>query len=97
MNPIHITAAFLIGMAVGYALKKSFKILIFLLGILLAVLFLLQSKGVIEIHTLRLDDTVQSLLRSIQSIFETLRDALSRHPSEGVSTSAGFAYGLKKG
>jgi len=95
---LDLGAGFLIGLSIGYVLKKSFKILLFLLGVSLIISFGLESQGIITLN----EETLQSTVSQGTDIFKHfvvfLKDRLERFKiSSGLSTIAGFFVGLKMG
>ncbi|CAA6828377.1 MAG: Unknown protein [uncultured Sulfurovum sp.] len=89
---------FLIGLAVGYTLKKSFKLLLLLLGLYIIAIFVLENKGMMSINEASLENTVTNLFSKFKEFVIFLKDRLSNFQfSKGISTVAGFALGLKIG
>ncbi|MEA1880505.1 MAG: FUN14 domain-containing protein [Campylobacterota bacterium] len=89
---------FLIGLAVGYTLKKSFKLLLFVLGIYIIAIFVLENKGMMSINEASLENTVSNLASKFKEFVVFLKDRLSSFQfSKGISSVAGFILGLKIG
>jgi len=85
----------LAGFAVGYAVKKILKILLFLIGASLALLLYLNHEGLIEIKW-------EKMKEALTGIFNSLRGALGAYQAMAVSVplagfAAGFILGLKYG
>lgn len=90
--------SFVIGLAIGYFLKKSFKFLLILLGLGLVVLFILESKGMFHVDDQAIQNGVSSGVDSFQNIVSMLKDRLSHMElTTGAGAIAGFFAGLKFG
>ncbi len=95
---LEMGSGFLVGMAVGYFLKKSFKFMLLLLGIGLVLIFLLESQHVVIIDENGLVQTVSRGSELFQSFALFLRERLARLSfAGGASGLAGFLVGLKMG
>ena len=46
---LEMGSGFMMGLSVGYFLKKSFKFTLLLCGLILVVLFILENKGIVAI------------------------------------------------
>ena len=90
--------SFVIGLALGYFLKKSFKILLLLLGLGLVVLFIGDTQGWIQLDGKMLENGVSEGVNAFQSFGGKLQVWLSELDlSNKASAIAGFAAGLKFG
>ena len=95
---LEMGTGFLIGLSIGYVVKKSFKILLFLLGIGLITVFVLESKGVITLNEDYLQNTVAQGADGFKYFVGFLKDRLENFQvSSGLSAVAGFFAGLKFG
>lgn len=91
-------SAFMIGLAVGYFLKKSFKLMLILLGMSVVVLFVMESQHLISINEDGLERTVSVGISYFKEFAFFLKERLSRLKTSGsVSAVAGFFVGLKMG
>jgi uncharacterized membrane protein (Fun14 family) len=89
---------FLIGLAVGYLLKKTFKILLVLLGVAIVVIFVLESQKVVTINEESLAHTVSVGADHFEHFASFLKERLSKLRFAGsASAVAGFLAGLKMG
>ncbi len=89
---------FLIGLAIGYVLKKSFKILLFASGVVLIAMFVLESQGVITIDEAHMQQTFASGVDGFKHFMLFLKERLENFKvSGGLSAVAGFFVGLKIG
>ena len=95
---LEMGSGFLIGMAVGYFLKKSFKILLVLLGVAIAIIFVLESQKVVTINEEGLVQTVSAGSEQFKHFALFLKERLSRLNFAGsASALGGFVVGLKMG
>jgi len=92
-----IGIAGIIGYAIGYALKKVFKVALIVLGLFLFGMFYLSYVGIVEIHTDKLlmwsESIINTVLGYTSSVYNT---ALASVPTV-AGFAAGFALGVKKG
>jgi uncharacterized membrane protein (Fun14 family) len=95
---LEMGTGFLIGLSIGYVLKKSFKILLFLTGIALIAVFVLESQGVIQLNETQLQESVSHGMDTFKHFALFLKERLERFEvSSGLSAVAGFFVGLKLG
>lgn len=95
---LEMGTSFIIGLAIGYFLKKSFKILLLLLGVGLVVLFVMESKGMFTVDDATIQNGVSSGIDSFQSLVAMLKNRLSQmEVTTGAGAIAGFIAGLKFG
>lgn len=95
---LEMGSGFLIGLAVGYFLKKSFKVLLLLMGIGIVIIFLLESQHVVTINEDGLSHTVSQGTELFKEFASFLKARLSRlNVAGGASAVAGFFTGLKMG
>lgn len=91
---------FFSGLIVGYFLKKIMKILMFILGGLVAFLLYLQQQQIISINLDKLEESSNFIFTSILSSFNNVTQ-IGDTTSPGIpmvgGLSAGFAIGLMKG
>jgi len=90
--------SFVIGLAIGYFLKKSFKFLLLILGLGLVLLFVLESQGMFHVDDNAIQSGVSSGVDSFQNIVAMLKERLSNMElTTGAGAIAGFFAGLKFG
>ena len=95
---LEMGSGFLIGLAVGYFLKKSFKLLLLLMGIGIVIIFVLESQHVVSINEEGLSHTVAQGSELFKTFADFLKARLSRLSFAGsASAVAGFFAGLKMG
>ena len=87
--------SFMIGLAMGFALKVAFKIALFVMGLILLALFLLQYQGVIDVDwsgfEVHYDTWIDWLSAHAGVFFGFVGDNLT----SAASFLAGLALGLK--
>ncbi|MBD3792899.1 MAG: hypothetical protein IE889_01895 [Campylobacterales bacterium] len=95
---LEMGTSFVIGLAIGYFLKKSFKLLLLLLGLGLVVLFVLESQGYFALNDQMIQNGVSSGVSSFQSLVGMLKDRLANMElTTGAGAIAGFFAGIKFG
>ncbi|HHH20071.1 MAG TPA: hypothetical protein ENK86_06150 [Campylobacterales bacterium] len=95
---LEMGTSFVIGLAIGYFLKKSFKLLLLLLGLGLVILFVLESQGYFAVNDEMIQNGVSSGVSSFQSLVDMLKNRLSSMElTTGAGAIAGFFAGLKFG
>ncbi|WP_201351999.1 FUN14 domain-containing protein [Hydrogenimonas urashimensis] len=95
---LHMGSGFMIGLAVGYFLKKSFKLLLLLLGIALVLMFVLEHYGIVAINETGLEHTVSAGTSAFREFGTFLKERLDEFGFAGsASAIGGFAVGLKIG
>lgn len=95
---LELSGGFLIGVSVGYALKKSFKILLFLLGGIIILLFVLENQHIIMIDKNGLESSVSHWGIQVKNFAIFLKERVSQyHTGSKLSAGAGFLIGLKAG
>ncbi len=94
---INIGAPFLIGMAVGYFIKKTLKIGLFLLGFAVVALFVASYYGVIHLSGTELTHSVEKGTDAVNRFGSFLISSLSGLGGVGLSGCTGFFVGLKIG
>jgi len=93
-----ISTGFFIGLAVGYFLKKSLKLVLLLFGLLIVVLFALQSQDIIHINNNGLIGSADRLIALLKGIGSFVKENLSFLQVSGAGGAlAGFFVGLKLG
>jgi len=94
----NITSGFFIGLAVGYFLKKSLKIVLFLFGLTAIVIFYLQNQDMIHVNNDALLTGTDKFIALLKNIYGFAKDKLSfLQVSGGVGAVSGFFVGLKYG
>jgi len=91
-------SSFLIGLSIGFMLKKSFKILLFLGGLSIALLFVLEHQHIITINEVGIAQSVSQWYRLFEQFALFLKERLSHlGVAGGGSSVAGFIAGFKMG
>ncbi len=95
---LEMGGGFLIGMGAGYFLKKSFKIALLVLGIIVALLFGLEQLHVVQIDANHLEETVEQGAGWFKEAALYLKERLAGFGVAGSGSAvAGFLVGLKMG
>ncbi len=95
---LEMGSGFLIGLSIGYVLKKSFKIMLFLLGLTVILLFVLENQHIITIDEKSLEQSVSHWSESFKYFVIFLQERVTRlHTTGTLSAGAGFLLGLKVG
>ena len=90
-------AGFVLGFAVGYALKKLLKLVLLFLGLVTILLLGLEYYGIIQINYQKFLEVVQSALNATRGAASgIISHALASLPFAG-SFAAGLAVGFKLG
>jgi len=92
-----IGIAGIIGYAVGYALKKVFKLALIVLGIFLLGIFYFEYVGIIEIHYDKLLSWAESIVNAAMGYSSAIYNNVVASIPTTAGFAAGFALGLKKG
>jgi len=89
---------FLIGMAVGYFVKKSFLMVLLLAGAVIALLFGLEQIHILHIDQQQLQSTVAEGSNWLKTAYLSLKERVSQFGKAGSGSAAvGFFVGLKMG
>lgn len=95
---LELGSGFLLGLAVGYALKKSFKMLMIIFGLGVMFVFLLESQDVVSMNDQQLQNSVDIAVNGIQTIFDYLKSRLERYSlASSGGAFVGFMTGMKIG
>lgn len=87
--------SFIVGLAVGYALKVAFKIALVVGGLLLVLLFSLQYGGIIEVNWTGMESNYDSLVDWLAAYAGALKDFMAENLSNAASFTAGLLLGLR--
>lgn len=87
--------SFIVGLAVGYALKVAFKIALVVGGLLLVLLFGLQHGGVIEINWAGMESNYDSFVDWLAAYASGLKDFMADNLSNAASFTTGLLLGLR--
>ena len=95
---LNMGASFMVGLAVGYVVKKSFKLMIFLLGVALILIFFLEYKHIVTINEDALLSSIDSIKNSFIHFADFLRERVEKFKMAGtISAGVGFVVGIKMG
>lgn len=87
--------SFMVGLAIGYALKVAFKIALVLGGLLLVLLFSFQYSGIIEVNWAGMESSYDGLVDGLVAYSGALKDFIADHLSSAASFTAGLLLGLR--
>ncbi len=93
---LEMGSSFLIGLAVGFFIKKSFKIVLFILGLGLIVMFIMESKGAFTIDDKIVEQGVAQGTDLFKEFVNFIKNRITSFKT-GVGALAGFVVGLKLG
>ncbi len=95
---LEMGSGFMMGLSVGYVVKKSFKLLLLLLGLAVIVIFVLENKGILVLNEAALDQSVALGTERFRQFALWLQERLGAlKVAGGASAAAGFLVGLKMG
>ena len=95
---LEMGSGFMLGLSVGYVLKKSFKLLLFLVGLLVIAMFVLENQHIIVINEDSLDQNIALGTEAFKHFVLFLKERISSLKiAGGISAGAGFVVGLKMG
>jgi len=95
---LEMGTSFVIGLAIGFFMKKFFKLLLLVLGFGLVILFVMESQGISTVNEQALDAGVSSGIDSFKGLASMLQERLSNMTlTSGAGAVAGFFVGLKFG
>ncbi len=86
--------SFMVGLAVGYALKVAFKIALVVGGLLL-LLFSLQYRGIIEVNWAGMESNYDGFVDWLMAYSGALKDFIADNLSSAASFTAGLLLGLR--
>ncbi|MCG6859711.1 MAG: FUN14 domain-containing protein [Chromatiaceae bacterium] len=87
--------SFIVGLAVGYALKVAFKIALVVCGLLLILLFSLQYNGLIEVNWTGMESNYDGIAAWLAAYGGVLKDFMADHLSSAASFTTGLLLGLR--
>jgi len=87
--------SFIVGLAIGYALKVAFKIALAVGGLLLVLIFSLQYGGIIEVNWVGMEHSYNGLVDWLAAYAGGLKDFIANHLSSAASFTAGLVLGLR--
>jgi len=95
---LEMGSGFMLGLSVGYVVKKSFKLLLLLTGLAVILIFILENKGIIILNELVLDQSIALGTKGFKHFIFWLQERLGALKiAGGAGAAAGFLVGLKMG
>ena len=93
----NVGAPFLIGAAVGFFSKKAIKVVLFVGGVAIALLFLAENQGITVVDNEGLTGMASIIAEKMKEIGSLFTDRLDNITGQGVSAAVGFVAGFKMG
>ncbi len=93
---LEMGSSFMIGLAVGFFIKKSFKMVLFILGFALIITFYMESQGIFTINDKVLEESITNGTKYFDYLVTAVKERITSFQS-GVGATAGFVVGLKFG
>ena len=93
---LEMGSAFVIGLAVGFFIKKSFKMVLFILGFALIATFYMESQGIFTINDKVLEESIGNGVKYFDYLVSAVKERITGFES-GAGALAGFVVGLKLG
>jgi len=93
---LEMGSGFVIGLAVGFFIKKSFKIVLFILGFALIATFYMESQGIFTINDKVLEESIANGVKYFDYLISAVKERITGFQS-GAGALAGFVVGLKLG
>ena len=93
---LEMGSSFVIGLAVGFFIKKSFKMVLFILGFALIATFYMESQGIFTINDKVLEESISNGMKYFDYLVASVKERITSFQS-GVGALAGFVVGLKLG
>jgi uncharacterized membrane protein (Fun14 family) len=87
--------SFIVGLAVGFALKVAFKIALIVGGVLLIALFAFQYGGIIDVNWTGMQTHYDGFVDWLAAYAGALKDFMADNLSSAASFSAGLLLGLR--
>ena len=93
-----ISSGFLLGLCVGYFFKKSFKLLLFVTGLVTVAIFWFNAQNVLDISSNNILSAFNVLSEILKKSYDFIYLYLIKlEPVGGVSIITGFLVGIKVG
>jgi len=92
-----LSSGFIIGLAIGFFIKKSIKIALFIFALALLTIFGAQYLGIVTINQEGLEHLVVNGAEATKTAVFSLKDKLVSMSAGGASAAVGFLAGLKIG
>ena len=93
---LEMGTSFVIGLAVGFFIKKSFKMVLFILGFALIATFYMESQGIFTINDKVLEESIGQGVEYFDYLVSAVKERITSFQS-GAGAIAGFVVGLKLG
>jgi len=87
--------SFMVGLAIGYALKVAFKVALVVGGLLLLLLFSLQYSDIIKVNLAGMESNYGDFVNWLTAYSGMLKDFIADNLSSAASFTAGLLLGLR--
>ena len=94
---ISLSPVFILGLAIGYFLKKSFTIFLFIFGAVAVISLVLNEKGLLDMSLDAFTPVAEAGKNSFSWLSSLAQESLGKMTAQSASGLAGFALGLKMG
>jgi len=88
--------SFFVGFAIGFAVKTFLKIMFFIVGTILLVLFVLQYNGMIQVNWMSFEAVYDGIIAWITPHLGGLKNFATANLSSAGMASLGLLLGLRK-
>lgn len=88
--------SFFVGFAIGFAVRTFLKIMFFVVGTLLLVLFVLQYNGMIHVNWDSFEGSYNSLIAWISPHLGGLKNFITANLSSAAMAGTGLFLGLRR-
>ena len=88
--------SFFVGFAIGFAVKTFLKIMFFVVGTMLLVLFVLQYNGMIHVNWASFEGSYNALITWISPHLGGLKNFITANLSSAAMAGLGLFWGLRR-
>ena len=88
--------SFFVGFAIGFAVKTFLKIMFFVVGTILLVLFVLQYNGMIHVNWASFEGSYNALITWISPHLGGLKNFITANLSSAAMAGLGLFWGLRR-
>lgn len=94
---LKLGGSFVIGFTIGYFIKKSLKIAMYIIGFQLVIFFIAEYFGLINVIDTGLIKAANGFSEGMRIFWNFLYNRLALFPTQTIGATAGILIGLKKG
>jgi len=92
----YVGFSFFVGFAIGFAVRTFLKIMFFVVGTILLILFVLQYNGMIEVNWMGFETVYDGIINWMKPHLGGLKDFALTNLSSATMASLGLFLGLRK-